>query len=173
MEGRLRAALLRVPLKEMVSIEIRPASITQLSKGREGRYIQIDDDVQGVANGLAEVDPHIKLRFSEGGGHFVIYWSEDPNLTDEDDDPNNTTYLIFTAQELDHRIVHKMQEVYAKCNKPGYSFADELEAKDAADKKAEKAQRREQNGEIYERMAHAMRKDLGYDQSRIYIPETA
>lgn len=155
----------------MVEIEIRPASLAQISKGRSGRSIQIDDDVQGVANGLAEIDSHIKLRYSEAGGHFVVYWSEDPNLTDEDNDAENSTYLIFTAQDLDHRIVHHMREVYAKCNRPDYSFADELEAKDQADKDAAKARRTEENGEIYERMAHAMRKDLGYDQSRIFVPE--
>lgn len=152
-------------------MEIRPASLAQISKGRDGRYIQIADDVQGVANGLNLIDPHIKLRYSEAGKHFVVYWSENPDLTDEDDDPQNTTYLIFTAQDLDHRIVKRMEEVYAKCNKPGYSFADELEAKDQSDKKAADHDRREKQGEMYERLAHAMRHDLGYDQHRIYVPE--
>jgi len=152
-------------------VEIRPASLAQISKGRDGRYIQIDDDVQGVANGLNTIDPHIKLRFSEAGGYFVVYWSENPNRTDEEDADDNTTYLIFTAQELDHRIVHKMQEVYWRCNKPGYSFADELDAREKADKKAAEHDRREKQGEMWERLAHAMRKDLGYDQGRIYVPE--
>lgn len=157
----------------MVPIEIRPATLTQLSKGRDGHYIQIADDVQGVANGLNAIDPHIKLRFSEAGGYFVVYWSENPSVTEEDDVPGNTTYLIFTAQELDQRIVKHMEEVYWRCNQPGYSFADELEAKERAEKKAQKAAASERNGEIYERLAHAMRKDLGYDQGRVFIPEAA
>lgn len=151
-------------------MEIRPASLAQISKARGGRFIAIDDDVQGVANALNEIDPHIKLRFSEAGGYFVIYWSDNPSLTDEDDDPENTTYLIFTAQDLDHRIVHRMQEVYWKCQQPGYSFADELEAKDKEDKKAKDHEWTEKHGEMYEKLAHGMRKDLGYDQSRVFVP---
>lgn len=156
-------------------MEIRPATITQLGKGRDGKFVQIADDVQGVANGLNAIDPHIKLRYSEAGGYFVVYWSENPALAEEDDAEGNTTYLIFTAQDLDHRIVKKMERVYWECNQPGYSFADVLEKKEAADKASRRHEARERNGEMYERLAHAMRKDLGYGQGRIstYAGESA
>jgi len=150
-------------------MEIRPASVAQISKARNGRYIQIDDDVQGVANALWRIDKHIRLRYSEAGGYYVIYWTDNPNLAEEDEGDHNT-YLIFTAQDLDHRIVKRMEEVYWRCKQPGYSFADELEAQEVKAKAAERREWTEKNGPLYERLAHGMRKDLGYDQSRIFVP---
>ncbi|MBS1863010.1 MAG: hypothetical protein JSS68_15015 [Actinobacteria bacterium] len=150
-------------------MEIRPATFTQVAKARDGRYIMIEDDVQGVANGLNRIDPHIKLRFSESGEHYVVYWSENPNATDEEDVDGNTTYLIFTAQDLDQRMVKKMEEVYWRNHQPGYSLADEVDKLDAADKKRKESQFTEEHGEMYERLAHAMRKELGYDQSRVFV----
>lgn len=122
--------------------------------------VEIDDDVQGVANGLAAIDPHIRLRFSEAGEHFVVYWQES-----EDDG-----YLIFTAQDLDQRVVKRMEEVYHRCQQPGYSFADELEKTEAKVKADADYALLQKHGPIYERMAHAMRKDTGYDKQQIFVP---
>lgn len=152
-------------------MEVRPATLAQVSQARNGAFVQVDDDVQGVANGLHEVDPHIRLRFSEAGGYYVIYWTEDPNVAEEDDVDGNSTYLIFTAQDLDHRIVKHMEEVYWRCRQPGYSFASELDKAEAEGKKQESHEWSERHGEMFEKMAYAMRKDLGYDQSRIFVPE--
>ena len=153
-------------------MEIRPATVAQVSKGRSGKYVEIADDVQGISNGLHEIDPHIRLRFSEAGGYFVIYWSE-TGAAEEDNDPNNTTYLIFTAQDLDHRIVKRMAEVYWKCRRPGYSFADELDKEQERQKKEKDHAFTEAMGDRYERLAHAMRRELGYDKGRIYVPDAA
>ncbi len=145
-------------------MEIRPATLTQLNLGRGGQLIEIDDDVQGVANALHEIDPHIRLRFSERGGYFVVYWK--PDAVEEGDG-----YLIFTAQDLDHRIVQQMREHYHRCLQPGYSLADELDKAEAQAKAELDYERDEEYGEVAERLAHAMRSDLGHDQSRIYVPE--
>lgn len=153
-------------------MEIRPATLAQVTKARNGKYVEISNDVQGIANALNEIDPHIRLRYSEAGGYFVVYWSENPNVAEEDDG-DNTTYLIFTAQDLDHRIVHRMAEVYWKCRRPGYSFADELEKEQERQKKEKDHAWSEAMGENFERLAHAMRKELGYDKGRIYVPDKA
>lgn len=145
-------------------MEIRPASLTQIAAGRKGQLVQIDDDVVGVASALHEIDPHIRLRFSEAGGYYVCYW-----LPDEMEEGDG--YLIFTAQELDHRIVHHMREVYQRCNQPGYSFAAELDKAEEEAKKEADHKWTEQNGEMHERLAHALRKDAGYDQRRIFVSE--
>lgn len=125
--------------------------------------MQIDDDVQGVANALSEIDPHIRLRYSERGEYWVTYWKGDSE--DEGDG-----YFISTFQECDHRIVKRMREVYHHCTRPGYSLADELDKADAKAKKAKSSAWSEKHGEMFERMAFAMRHDLGYDQHRIYVP---
>lgn len=141
-----------------------------LSKARDGRLVPIDDDVQGVANALHELDSHIRLRYSEAGEHFVIYWAGDPEQAAEED---GESYLIFSAKDLDHRIVHRMREIYHRCQQPGYSFADELEKKDKEAKLRADVEHTERNGEMYERLGHAMRSDLGYDKQRAFIADKA
>ena len=128
--------------------------------------VEIDDDVQGVANALSEIDTHLRLRYSEAGGYWVVYWL--PEEWEEGDG-----YLITTAQDLDHRLVHHMRQVVHRCQQPGYSLAGELDDADAkAEAEAEHAFA-EQNGEMLERMAHAMREDRGYNKTRIFVPEAA
>lgn len=143
------------------------------TKGRAGQMVPIDDDVQGVANALNDIDPHLKLRYSEAGQYFVVYWSADPTQTDEDieREDKGETYVITTAQDLDHRLVHKVGEIYKRCQEPGYSLGAELDRIDAADKKAKDAAFTEEHGEMYEQMAYAMRKDLGYNQGRVFLKE--
>lgn len=146
-------------------MEIKPASLTQLSRGREGQMIEIDDDVQGVANALNEIDSHICLRFSEAGGYFVAYWKPEGG---EDGDG----YLITTAQELDHRLVKKVERIYHECSQPGYSYAAALDKAEEAAKAERDYEEAEKLGPVLEQLSHAMRKDLGFDQAKIVVPES-
>lgn len=146
-------------------MEIPPtkADLAQVSRGRDGRMIAIENDVQGVANGLAEIDPRLRLRFSEAGGYFVVYYK--PDGAEEGDGD-----LITTAQELDWRIVSLVRELYWKAQQPGYSFAAELDKADAEEQRRKDHEFTERHGEMYERLAHAFRKDRGFDKLRAYVP---
>jgi hypothetical protein len=147
-------------------MEIRPASLAQITRARGGQLVQIDDDVQGVATALAEIDPHLRLRFSEAGGYFVVYY-----LPDQWEEGEG--YEITKAQDLDHRLVHHVREVWHRCQQPGYSFAAELDAaEDKARADADYAFEQE-NGELMERMAHALREGAGHNKQRIFVPDTA
>jgi hypothetical protein len=126
--------------------------------------VEIDDDVQGVANALNHIDTHIRLRFSEAGNYWVVYWKP------AEWEPGSG-YVITTAQELDHRIVKRVEDIYAKCKDPGYSFAKELEKEEAKAKAEREHEESEQLGPMLEQLAHAMRKDLGLDQSKVFVPE--
>lgn len=145
-------------------MEIRPASLAQITSGRDGRMVQIDDDVQGVANALAEIDHRLRLRFSEAGEYYVVYYK--PDECEEGDG-----YLIFTAQELDHRVVKHMEQVHHRCTQPGYSFGEELEKAEADAKAQADHEWSEKHGEMHERLAHALREDAGYNHRRIFVPE--
>jgi hypothetical protein len=145
-------------------LEIRPASLTQLSRGREGMMIEIDDDVQGVANALNAIDSHICLRFSEAGGYFVAYWKPDGW-------GNGDGYVITTANELDHRLIKKVERIYHECSQPGYSYAAALEKAEGEAKAEHDHEQQEKLGPMLEQLAHAMRKDLGYDKAKIVVPE--
>lgn len=140
-------------------MEIRPASIAQITKARNGQWVEISADVGGVAQALSQIDSHLRLRASEVGDFYTVYWSE----------PGGDEYLIFTAQDLDQRIVKKMEQVYWECHQPGYSLADEMDKKEAAFKANQDHERLEKQAPVYERLAHAMRKDLGYGQSKVFF----
>lgn len=147
-----------------MEIQPMPAGMAQLAKARSGKLIEVSDDVAGVARGLSEIDHHIRLRYSEAGEYYVVYWKPD-------EWEQGQGYLIFTAQDLDHRIVHKMREVYWRCQRENYSLADELERQE--DQQTKEADHRfaEDHGEIFQKLAFAMRKDLGYDKSSAFIKE--
>lgn len=147
-------------------MEVRPANLAQITKGRKGQMVQVDDDVQGIANALAKIDHRIRLRYSELGEYWVIYYLPDhPDFEEGDGD------LIFTATELDHRIVKHMEQVYWKCQQPGYSFADEVEAAEEKKKKDADDEFTESMGEMYERLGHALRQDTLRNKFRITVPD--
>jgi hypothetical protein len=128
--------------------------------------VSIDDDVSGVALALSEIDSHICLRFSETGGYFVAYWKP----TEGEDGGG---YMITTAQDLDHRLVKRVEKIYHECRRPGYSFADELEKTEAKKKAQVEHQASEERGPALEELAFAMRRDLGYDKQRVFVPGEA
>jgi hypothetical protein len=123
--------------------------------------VTITDDVQGVANRLAEIDSSIRLRYSEAGEYWVVYVM--PPGEEE-----GSGYVLTTSQDLDMRLAERVAEVYWKYRQPGYSLSAEIDANDEAAKKQADHEFTEHNGEMYERLAHAIRKDLGY-KSRAFF----
>lgn len=135
--------------------------------------VLVSDDVGGVAAALRALDPHLHLRYSEAGEYWVVYWSADPSQTDEDveREERGETYLVTSAQDLDHRLVKRIEKVYWECKQPGYSLAAELDKIDAKAEQDAKHEWGEKYGEIHERMAHALRKDTHRDKRKIFVPE--
>lgn len=146
-------------------MEIRPtkANLTMLSQARDGNWVQVEDDVQNVVNDLHKIDPHLRVRYSEAGEYFVVYWKPE-------NEPEGNGELVTTAVELDQRVVKLVQEGYWKAQQPGYSFADELDRIDKENEAKKDREFTEKHGEIYERLAHAIRDDLGLNQNKIYVP---
>lgn len=134
------------------------ADLAQVQMARDGKYVEIEDDVQGIANSLSEIDPHLRLRFSEAGGHYVVFFKDEQQ-----------EYIVTTATELDGRLVPLIRKLHWQATQPGYSFADEL---DKVEKQAEKdrdAAYENEHGEAFSRLAHAMRKDTGRDKNRVFV----
>lgn len=133
--------------------------------------VLISDDVGGVAQSLHDLDPHLRLRYSEAGEYYVVYWTEDPSQSDEDveREERGSTYLVTTAQELDQRLVQRIEKIYWECRQPGYSLAKKLDEMDAKGKSEDEKEFTEKRGPLYEELAHAMRKDTHRDKRRAFI----
>lgn len=127
--------------------------------------VEISRDVQGVADALHRIDHRLRLRFSEPGQYFVVYLK--PDEWEEGDG-----YSVTTALDLDHRLVERVEKVYYECKQPGYSLADNLEKQEVAKKKQLDHEFTESHGDMYEKLAFAMRKELGHDQQRAFIKDS-
>jgi hypothetical protein len=135
-------------------MDIEPASLTQIARGRDGKVVAIDDDVSGIAQQLKEIDPQLKLRYSEAGEYFAVYH-----------DGPEESYLVTTAQELDGRILQRIRKVASG----RYDYVAELDALDARAERERDRAFSEQMGEAHQQLKHALQKDLG-SKPKIYVP---
>ena len=142
--------------------EIEPAEMAQMRKGRNGKMIAIDADVGNVAQELKRIDKRFHLRFSEEGEYFVVYLREEWER-------EGSGHLVGTYKELDQRIVKDIQKTYWKWNQPGFSFADELDELEKEKNDKFDYEQRQKMEDLTDRLAHAIRKDLGQDNDRILV----
>jgi hypothetical protein len=135
-------------------MDIRPANLAQLHRAKDGRMVMIDDDVLNIARDLNQIDENLKLRYSEEGEYFVVYQIL----------PTGDQQLVLTSQDLNPQIVERIRQI----GHSSYDYAKELEKQDAQAERDRLHANRERDGEVSERLAHAVRRDLG-DQSRVYF----
>lgn len=132
------------------------ATLAQVRKARDGRMVEIDSDVLDVCARIREVDSSLGVDWhdTDDGGVFRIY-------EDCVDGVRRTVKWVteLTADLPDYlRMISKQD------------YAGELERGDAqADRDRDHASH-ERLGPHAERLAHAMRKDLGLTTHRIYVP---
>lgn len=140
-------------------IDIEPASIAQVKRTDRGKLVAVDDDVQNVANDLAEIDKGLKLSYDPDQDIYIVFHKR------VEGDGSVSEHLVTTARECDQRIVWRVKEI----SLPGYDYAAELERVEAAAKKARDDQFREEIAPLAEELRHAMRRDLGLDHDRIFV----
>jgi len=123
--------------------------------------ILVENDVGNVAKDLKEIDPTLRLRYSEAGEYFVVYRAFEFQGAPKEE-------LVLTAKDCDQRIVNRVREIDAQ-GRGNYNFAKELEKADDQRKRnalsAIKEQQREKSAEAY----HEVRRKLGVKQ-RIFVP---
>jgi hypothetical protein len=138
--------------------EIQAATIDQIVQGRDGKIHIIDADAGGVVARLKRIDPNLCVRWSEAGDYYVVYYNGE-------DGPE----LVATYQELDQRIAADIERINWENRQPGYSFADELEKRDAeAEKRFEKEQF-EKTAEHGEELAFHLREATGRNDHKIFV----
>lgn len=133
-------------LKPNHNIDIEPANVDQLIKAGE-HWIRITDDVTGVAKELSEVDPHIHLRYNALQKFYAVYWRHD----------NGDEEIVSTYKQCDKRIVDRVRQIYHE----SYNFIEELEELEDKRLRDKKHEEEEFFGEMGERLANAIRRDLG------------
>lgn len=127
-------------------VDITPATIAQVQRLRDGRLLVVDDDVAGVARDLRAIDRGLRVYFSPEEGVFVVYHEQD-----------GVERLVTTSTTCDQRLVRRVHEISA----PGYELASEIERLEDERNRELDRQHSEWVGEIGERLAHALRTDLG------------
>jgi hypothetical protein len=84
----------------MQTVEIKPGNVrsghTALASGK---LVAVDDDVQGVANDLAAIDPGLKLFYEPGEDVWIVkHVRQMPDGSEQE-------HLVSTFQQCDQRIV--------------------------------------------------------------------
>ena len=140
-----------------MSVEITPASLDQVIRGRGGNLMSIDSDVGNVAIDLQKIDSNLKLKYNEHGGFFAVIREHEDGSTD----------LVTTALELDQRIVERVRKV---CD-PTYDFNADVQRMENEGKKETEDAFAERVGDASERLAHAIRTDIRKARpGNTYIP---
>jgi hypothetical protein len=145
--------------------EIEPASIEQIKRGRNGKLHLITEDAGGIAKRLREIDPRLHLRYSEQGQYYVVY-------AREENDPPGSGYMVATYRHLDGRIIRDIERVRWLNEQPDYSYADELEKKNAEAEAAREYEFSQKIGENAEKLAWAIRQDLGLTDNTAFIKDS-
>lgn len=124
--------------------------------------VAVPADPLGVAEALRRIDKTLRLRYAEAGSppYWVVYRVHRNGEPCADDDPERTEELVLTAQDLDHRIVDRVEFIHPD-GRGGYDFVAEVEKqnRDAERRRREKV--RESVEEYGDQLAHAIRRDLG------------
>jgi hypothetical protein len=137
-------------------MEITPASFAQVRDGRDGRRITIEEDVGDIARRVKEISHLLSLQWNEKGEFFAVVETT----------ADGTERLVLTAQECDNRIVERVMRIADA----SYDFLAEVDAMDARAER-EKAHRfSEETGEVGERLAHALRRDI-QAKNKVILPK--
>lgn len=135
------------------SIDIEPASYQQVVAAGSD-WVVIDDDLGGIAKELRELDSRLHLRYNVGQGFYAIYAKE-----------KGEEYLVGTYKSLDRRVTERIRYIMSG----SYDFVAEGEKAEDKREKEFKAKMNEVHGEGAERLAHALRRDLGLNNNRAFI----
>lgn len=139
----------------MDRIEIRAANVAQVHRTRVGKNILIDDDVQGIARDLADIDKTLKLEYDPGQELYIVFQA----VTNSDGSVEERLVSTWDCEAngpIDKRLVNRIREISAE----GYDYVAELDRIDAAAKRAEEHEFEETFGPVAEKLAWALVRDL-------------
>lgn len=136
-----------------IHIEIEPATHTQVVAAGDD-WVVVNDDIGGIAKELRELDSRLHLRHNLGQNYYAIYAKE-----------KGTEYLVGTYKSLDRRVTRRIREIMH----PSYDFVKEGEELEDQREREHNWKMDQIHGENAERLAYALRKDLGLNKDRAFI----
>lgn len=143
-------------------IDITPASLDQIVRGRGGKLIVIESDVNNVATDIRSIHPDLFLRYNQQGGYFVVL---------QDMGPNCRPHVVTTAQECDQRLVKRVKMIVSGTLNGTYDYGTEVDKQHDERDRANNAQFKENVGEVAEKLAWAIREDIRKARpGPVYIP---
>jgi hypothetical protein len=134
---------------------VKPATLTQVRKSKDGRWVGIEADLLDILAQVKEIDERLSIRWSVSGEYFAVY-ERMPSGKDE---------LVFTTTELDQRVVDRLRLI----SSTGYDFVKEMDKMDDEADREKQRKLHEEVGERGEELAHALRKDL-QAKNKIILP---
>lgn len=146
----------------MSMIDITPASLDQIVRGRGGNLIVIENDVNNVASDIRAVHPDLFLRYNDQGGYFVVL---------QDMGPNNRPHVVTTSQTCDQRLSKRVAAIVSGTLDGTYDYGAEVDKQHDERDRANNAQFTENVGEVSEKLAWAIREDIRRGRpGPVYIP---
>jgi hypothetical protein len=130
------------------------ASLAQVKASTKGRFVAIDSDVMDVAIRIREVDPCLSVDYGEDAGLFRI------RELCADGRYRNVCWVRELTPDLPDYLQRILKTDYVK----------DMERRDAQAQRDSDHRIHEIVGPIGERLAHAVRKDLGV-KSRAFVPK--
>lgn len=130
------------------------------------RTVTIDDDAASVVRRLREIDERFRVHYLIDEAVYTV------ELHEPQPDGSVKESLVGRYPELNGLIVRRAQEITSE----RYDLAGELDKRDAELDAAQEHARSEETGEIAERLAFGLRKDLQRNEaantlnSRAFIP---
>lgn len=122
--------------------------------GRDGRLIEIKQDVLDVCARLREIDPALGVDYNEGNGRWRV--------KELCADGRYRTVKWFDALTADvPEVIQRLLKV---------DYLKEIDRMDAQADRDKDHAFHEKVGPIGEELAFALRKDRGYDKQKAFVP---
>lgn len=155
-------------------MDVTPAHIDQIRQAEDGGWDIISAETSTVVADLQRIDHRLRVRFAKRPQNpfWEIYLYHGP------DKPIERVRTVQAYRNrlgvwegLDDRVVKRFEYIDRE-GRSGYNLADALEQRRQAREKKQAEERQEHQAQVAERMAHAVRKDLGLGpyQGRVFLP---
>lgn len=129
------------------------ATLAQVRAGRDGRLVEIDQDVLDVCARIREVDTSLGVEWSDSANLFRVY-----ELC-----ADGKKRTVFWTPELTADLPDYLRQLSKT------DYVTEMERRDRKAERDKDHDHLERWGGRHERLAHAVRKDVGY-KGKVFVP---